>query len=143
MKNRKYYIQNAIGLSMIAVLFVSQGCKKSFLDVTPATTTTAAQFWKTSADATSAINAMYADLHSYNEIAFPSIALESMGSDDVTKGSVPTDASYMNEYHTFSVTAGEGQLEGFWQGMYGSINFANQILDNVPNISMDASFRGI
>jgi len=141
MKNRKYYIQSAIGLSMIATLFVSQGCKKSFLDVHPATTTTAAQFWKTSADATSAINAMYADLHSYNDTAFPSIALESMGSDDVTKGSVPTDASYMNEYHTFSVTAGEGQLEGFWLGMYNNINFANQILDNIPAISMDASLK--
>jgi hypothetical protein len=141
MKNRKYYLQKAIGILMIAALFVSQGCKKSFLDVTPATTTTAAQFWKTSADATSAINAMYADLHIYNEIAFPSIALESMGSDDVTKGSVPTDASYMNEYHTFTVTSGEGQLEGFWLGIYNSINFANQILDNVPAINMDASLK--
>jgi hypothetical protein len=141
MKNRKYYIQKAIGLSMIAALFVSQGCKKSFLDVKPATTITAAQFWKTSADATSAINAMYADLHNYNDIAFPSIAIESMGSDDVTKGSVPTDASYMNEYQTFKVTAGEGQLEGFWQGMYNNINFANQILDNVPGISMDATLK--
>ena len=141
MKIKKYYIQKTVGLSLIVALSLSQGCKKSFLDATPATTTKATQFWKTSADATSAINAMYADLHSYNEIAFPAIAIESMGSDDVTKGSVPTDATFMNLYHTFTVTAGEGQLEGFWSGIYGNINFANQILDNVPNINMDASLK--
>jgi hypothetical protein len=64
-----------------------------------------------------------------------------MGSDDVTKGSVPNDASFMNEYHFFTVTAGEGQLEGFWQGMYDNINFANQILDNVPAINMDGTLK--
>jgi hypothetical protein len=84
---------------------------------------------------------MYADLHGYNDIAFPAIAIESMGSDDVTKGSVPTDATFMNEYHNFTVSAGEGQIEGFWSGMYNNINFANQILDNVPAINMDATLK--
>jgi len=141
MKNKKYYVQKVVGLSLITALSLLLGCKKSFLNVTPAGTTTAAQFWKTSADATSAINAMYADMHGYNDTAFPSLAIESMGSDDVTKGSVPTDASFMNEYITFTVTAGEGQLEGFWTGMYDNINFANQILDNVPAINMDATLK--
>jgi len=141
MKNKKFYLQKAIGLSLIAALFFSQGCKKSFLDATPATTTTAAQFWKTQSDALAANAAMYADLHNWNDIAFAPIAIESMGSDDVTKGSVPTDATFMNEYINFTVTAGEGQLEGFWQGMYNNINFANQILDNVPNINMDATLK--
>ena len=140
MKIRKYYLQKATGLSLVAMLALSLGCKKSFLD-TSSGVTSAANFWKTSSDATSAVSAMYADLYSYNEIAFPSLAVESMGSDDVTKGSVPTDASFMNEYIQFTVTAGEGQLEGFWQGVYGNINFANQILANVPGITMDASLQ--
>jgi hypothetical protein len=139
MKNRRQYLQKAVGLCLIA-LFISQGCKKSFLDTTPASIT-AVQFWKTSADATAANAAMYADLHGYNDLAFPAIAIESMGSDDVTKGSVPTDATFMSEYINFTVTAGEGQLEGFWSGMYNNINFANQILDNVPAISMDAGLK--
>jgi starch-binding outer membrane protein, SusD/RagB family len=141
MKNKKYYLKRAVGLSIIFALVFSQGCKKSFLDATPGTTVTETQFWKTTADATSAVAAMYADLHSYNELAFPAIAVESMGSDDVTKGSVPTDASFMQGYISFTVTAGEGQLEGFWTGVYGNINFANQILDNVPGITMDASLK--
>ena len=141
MKNKKYNLGKAIGLSLVVAIFFSQGCKKSFLDKQGENTTTSTQFWKTTADATAANAAMYADLHGYNDIAFPSIAVESMGSDDVTKGSVPTDATFMNEYITFTVTAGEGQLEGFWTGVYNNINFANQILDNVPNISMDGSLK--
>ena len=141
MKNKKIYLNAAAGFGVMAALLFTQGCKKSFLNATPATTTVATQFWKTQNDATSAVNAMYADLHNWNDIAFAPIAIESMGSDDVTKGSVPTDATFMNEYNNFTVTAGEGQLEGFWTGMYNNINFANQILDNVPGISMDGSLK--
>ncbi|MBS1528248.1 MAG: RagB/SusD family nutrient uptake outer membrane protein [Bacteroidetes bacterium] len=141
MNNRKY-LKGATILGVVIALSFSQGCKKSFLDTASSNgSVKSTQFWKTQADATSAVNAMYADLHNWNDIAFAPIAIESMGSDDVTKGSVPTDATFMNEYHNFSVTAGEGQLDGFWSGMYANINFANQILDNVPNISMDAGLK--
>src|ERR1700739_528678 len=105
--NNKRILQGTMILSLIIALTISQGCKKSFLDTASSSGTTAVQFWKTQADATSAINAMYADLHNYNDIAFPSIAIESMGSDDIEKGSVPTDATFMNEYRTFTVTSGE------------------------------------
>src|SRR5579863_4754480 len=124
--NRKKLLQGSTILVLVIALSVSQSCKKSFLDTAASSGTTSAQFWKTQADATSAINAMYADLHNWNDVAFSPIALESMGSDDVTKGSVPTDATFMNEYHNFTVSAGEGQLDGFWGGMYANINFANQ-----------------
>lgn len=141
MKNKKHYLQAATGFGVIAALLFTQGCKKSFLDTVPAGATVVTQFWKTQNDATEALNAMYADLHNWNDIAFSPIALESMGSDDVTKGSVPTDATFMNEYINFTVTPGEGQLDGFWSGMYNNINLANQILDNVPGINMDANLK--
>lgn len=141
MKNKKFYLKKAVGLSLIVVLSFTVGCKKSFLNANSSTTVAAVQFWKTGADATTANAAMYADLHNWNDLAFAPIALESMGSDDIVKGSVPTDATFMNEYINFTVTAGEGQLDGFWSGMYNNINFANQILDNVPVINMDASLK--
>jgi len=139
--NSKKILQGSTILGLVIALAVSQGCKKSFLDTAKSSGTTSAQFWKTQADATSAINAMYADLHNWNDIAFAPIAIESMGSDDVTKGSIPIDASFMNEYRTFTVTSGEGQLDGFWGGMYANINFANQIIDNIPAITMDESLK--
>jgi len=141
MKNSKRILKTVSGLSFIALIMISQGCKKSFLDVNPAGNVAATQFWKTQADATSAVNAMYANLHEWTNIAFAPIAVESMGSDDVNKGSTAADAAFMNDFHNFTANSGEGQISDFWGGEYKTINFANQILDNVPAIDMDASLK--
>ncbi|MDF2430609.1 MAG: starch-binding outer membrane protein SusD/RagB family [Mucilaginibacter sp.] len=131
----------AIGISFIATIIIFQGCKKTFLNINPAGNQAATQFWKSQADATSAVNAMYANLHEWTNIAFAPIAVESMGSDDVEKGSTPTDAAFMNNFHNFSANSGEGQISDFWGGEYKTINFANQILDNIPAINMDAALK--
>ncbi|MGZ3763680.1 MAG: RagB/SusD family nutrient uptake outer membrane protein [Mucilaginibacter sp.] len=141
MKNSKNFLQKALVLSFLALLIVFQSCKKSFLDVNPAGNQSAATFWRNQADATSAINAMYANLHEWTNIAFAPIAVESMGSEDVDKGSSPTDAAFMNDFHNFTANSGEGQISDFWGGEYKTINLANQILDNVPAISMDATLK--
>lgn len=137
----KKYLKGAAGISILVALIATQSCKKSFLDVTAKGTVASAQFWKTEADATSAVEAMYANLHEWTNIAFAPIAVESMGSDDVDKGSTPTDASFMNDFHFFTANSGEGQIADFWGGEYKTINFANQILDNVPGINMDANLK--
>jgi len=59
----KKYLKSAAGISILAALVLAQSCKKSFLDVTAKGTVASAQFWKTEADATSAVDAMYANLH--------------------------------------------------------------------------------
>ena len=141
MKNNKKLLQGAFGIGLVASIIMFQGCKKSFLDVNPAGNVAATQFWKTQSDATQAVEAMYANLHEWTNIAFAPIAVESMGSDDVDKGSTATDASFMNDFHNFSANSGEGQISDFWGGEYKTINFANQILDNVPAISMDATLK--
>lgn len=141
MKNSKKILQGALGISFIACMVAFQGCKKTWLNVNPAGNTAATQFWKTQGDATQAVSAMYANLHEWSNIAFASIAVESMGSDDVNKGSRADDATFMNDFHNFSANSGEGQISDFWGGEYKTINFANQILDNVPGITMDASLK--
>jgi hypothetical protein len=142
MKNSKnIFMRKVFVLGLIASAIVIQSCKKSFLDVNPAQNTAATQFFKTPEDAAKSVNAMYANLHEWNNIAFAPIALESMGSDDVEKGSTASDATYFNDYHNFTITSGDAQLGGFWEGQYQTINFANQILTNVPGISMDESLK--
>jgi len=141
MKNRKNIIHKIVLLGIGAAVIINQGCKKSFLDVNPAGNKAASQFWRDQNDATSAVNAMYANLREWKNIAFAPIAVESMGSDDVEKGSTPTDASFMNDFHFFTANAGEGQLGEPKSGQYQNINFANQILDNVPAINMDATLK--
>lgn len=141
MKNNKKFLQRALIIGLPALLLIIQSCKKSFLDVQATGTVSATQFWRNQQDATDALNGMYANLHEWTNIAFAPIAIESMGSDDVDKGSTPTDAAFMNDFHNFTANSGEGQISDFWGGEYRTINLANQILDNVPNITMDATLK--
>lgn len=117
------------------------GCKKSFLDVDPQGQQPGEQFWKNEADATKAVNAMYGNLRGWTNVAFAPIAIESLASDDTEKGSSPGDASFLNKFDNFTATSTEGQIADFWSGQYQNINFANQILDNIPAITMDATLK--
>jgi hypothetical protein len=123
-------------LAVGAIVFiVLTGCKKSFLEVDPQGQQKGTTFWTTATDAAQAVNAMYANLRNYNEVAFPAIAIESLGSDDAEKGSAPNDASFMNQYDNFTVTSTQDQLNLFWTGQYQEINLCNQILDHVDTMA--------
>ena len=132
----RYFISGAL-----LALVVFTGCNKTFLDVPPQGQQPSQQFWKSDADAAKAVNAMYANLHEWKNIDFAPIAVESMGSDDAEKGSSPSDATFMNKFHNFTATSTEGQIADFWAGQYQNINFANQVLDNVPGITMDDNLK--
>jgi len=141
MKNIKNKLYITLGLSLLTTAVVMQSCKKSFLNVPQQAQTPVAQFWQNAGDAQKAVSAMYANLHEWTNIAFAPIAVESMGSDDAEKGSSTNDAAFMNDFDNFTATASEGQLTDFWNGEYQTINFANQNLDNIPGINMDATLK--
>ena len=133
--------QKGLYLGLAALLIVPSSCSDSFLDVDPQGKQAGAVFWESEADATKAVNAMYANLRGWNNTAFAAIAIESVGSDDAEKGSTASDATFFNLYDTFTVGSTDGQLGGFWEGQYQNINYANQVLDNIPAISMDENLR--
>ena len=140
LNNKKYYVQKLVGAILLSAVFIP-GCKKSFLDVPPQGQQPSEQFWKNAADATKAVNAMYANLHEWKQVAFAAIAIESLASDDAEKGSSPSDATFMNKFDNFTATSTEGQILDFWSGQYQEINLCNQVIDNVPNITMDAALK--
>jgi hypothetical protein len=127
----------------IVPLILIAGCKKDFLDVPPQGQQAAEQFWTSEADATKAVNSIYANLRGWTEVAFAPIAIESLGSDDTETGSDPSDGSvpFMNTYNNFTVTSTQGQLSDFWNGRYQTINLCNQVIDNIPAINMDANLK--
>lgn len=129
------------GVIVMLVIFIA-GCTSDFLAIPPQGQQPSDKFWQSGDDATKAVNAIYANLRGWTEVAFAPIALESVGSDDTEKGSDPSDATFMNTYNNFTVTSTDGQLSDFWSGRYQSINLCNQVLDNVPAISMDPSLKG-
>lgn len=140
-KHRDTYLKKISLLTLCSILFILPACKKSFLNVDPQAEQPAVTFWKTQDDATKAVNAIYGNLRSWANTAFPALAVESIGGDDAEKGSSPNDASYLNSFDNFTVTATEGQLQGFWEGQYQNINLCNQVLDNIPAISMDETLK--
>ncbi|MBS0027314.1 RagB/SusD family nutrient uptake outer membrane protein [Chitinophaga sp. 22321] len=142
MKNSRIYYKQRIAVYLTAILFIiTAGCGKSFLDVPPQGQQPSEQFWQSQADATKGVNAMYANLREWKQVGFASVGVESLGSDDTEKGSTPADASFLTTFDNFSVSPAEGQLLDFWQGQYQEINFCNQVIDNLPNISMDAALK--
>lgn len=136
-----YWLQKASAFGVIAGLIVLGGCKRTFLDVPPQGQQPNEQFWRNEADASKAVNAAYANLREWKNIAFAPIAVESMGSDETEKGSSPGDATFHNKFDNFTATSTEGQLQDFWNGQYQTINFANQVLANVPGINMDGTLK--
>ncbi len=127
----------------IGILSLVTSCKKDFLEVPPQGQQPAEQFWTSEGDATKAVNSIYANLRGWTEVAFAPIAIESLGSDDTETGSDPSDGSvpFMNTYNNFTVTSTQGQLSDFWNGRYQTINLCNQVIDNIPAISMDAGLK--
>lgn len=142
-QNTRRYFWKLTTVSCMMILLGS--CSKKFTDSADSLVgqPDAKNFWQ-SADAAAAgraVVSMYANLRSWNNVAFAAIAVENMGSDDAVKGSVPTDATFMNQYDNFTVDPAEGQLNGFWTAQYQNINYANQVIDNVPNVNMDAGLK--
>lgn len=144
MKSIKYITSlKQIGLcaGLATLLLLPSACKESFLDTDPQGKQAGDVFWTNESDATKAVNAMYANLRSFDNIAFGSIAVESLGSDETEKGSATTDATFLDTYDNFSVGSTDGQLGAFWSAQYKNINYANQVLDNIPAIEMTASLK--
>ena len=138
--SKKIFGSKGMVMAMLAI-FVTTGCNQDFLNVSPQGEQPNEQFWVSGEDAAKAVNAMYANLRVWQQVAFAAIAAESLGSDDTEKGSSPSDATFLNSYDNFTVTSTEGQLLDFWTGQYQSINLANQVLDNIPPISMDETLK--
>ncbi|KAA0991161.1 RagB/SusD family nutrient uptake outer membrane protein [Dyadobacter aurulentus] len=133
--------KTSLYLGLAGLLIIPSACDESFLDTDPQGKQAGTIFWQNEGDATKAVNAMYANLRSWNNTAFAPIAVESIGSDDAEKGSIASDAPFFNDYDTFKIGSTDGQLGGFWQGQYQNINYANQVIGNIPAIAMDETLK--
>lgn len=137
----KHFFEMRIVIIVLTALLMATGCNENFLDVPPQGEQPNEKFWVSADDAAKAVNAMYANLRGWPQVAFAAIAVESLGSDDAEKGSSPSDATFLNNFDNYTATSTEGQILDFWTGQYQSVNLANQVLDHVPDISMDETLK--
>jgi hypothetical protein len=133
--------QAGVFTALTSLLLIPSACDQDFLNTDPQGKQAGTVFWQNEGDATKAVNAMYANLRAWNNTAFAAIAVESVGSDDAEKGSTASDATFFNDFDNFSVGTGDGQIKDFWTGQYQNINYANQVLDNIPAITMDETLK--
>ena len=126
----------ALGLALGAV----SACSK-FLEVAPQGQPLTTQFFQNQTDASYAVASCYAKMREYNTVAFNWFSVAVYPGDDVDKGSTPGDGDYLNDYIYFRFTATSGDHERIWTAEYQQINLCNQVIANVPGISMDATLR--
>ncbi|TCC88309.1 RagB/SusD family nutrient uptake outer membrane protein [Pedobacter hiemivivus] len=135
------YKTAALGIGLALSIGILPSCNKGFLDVPEQGKQQSTIFWKTADDATAGVNAIYGNLRSWENTAFPAIAIESTGSDDADKGSTASDASFFLQFDQFTIDPDQGNISGFWNGQYRNINYTNQVLDNIPGITMDENLK--
>jgi hypothetical protein len=134
-------IKYCLAIAALSSVLLTASCKKDFLNVPPQAQQPETAFWKTAEDAGKAVNAVYARLRNWDNVAFNAIVIESTGSDEADKGSTPTDATFFNLFDTFTVTSTQGSLQGFWNGQYQNIRLCNQAIDSIPGITMDENLK--
>ena len=139
MKNILYSVKrnSFILISAMAIGGIA-ACSEDFLDVEPEGVGVGETFFETPEHARLAINAVYGNMREWTVIAFAHLALTTISSDNAEKGSVPGDAGFLDQFDNFTFSASEGAINDYWNGQYRGINLTNQVLSNVPNISMDA-----
>ncbi|GAB3891848.1 RagB/SusD family nutrient uptake outer membrane protein [Spirosoma agri] len=126
-----------ICLGLVAVSLLS-ACDRN-LDIVNPNQLTAQSFWKTDADALAGVNAVYSTTHRggiSRWLPFYYI----IRSDEGRSQSPATDI--VNNMDQFLITDyNYGNAVGIWNDNYIGVNRANQVIDNVPTIQMDATLR--
>jgi len=114
------------------VTFSLCGCSK-FLEITPKSSISSENYFKTANDATTALNAVYANLESIYD--YYSWYFGDVAADDATNGS-QTGGLYALDY---SIT--NSAIHGFWTAAFRGINYANLAIKYIPAISMDTATK--
>ncbi len=114
-------------------------CQKEVLEKSPIIGVTEENFYKTEADAVSAVNGAYAALQFELTPAghFRWFWGDIMSDDSVKGGSGPNDAPNLAALENFQGPTNTDYLEAEWAANYEGIYRANVVLERVPPIDMD------
>lgn len=115
-------------------------CNENYLEIKPEDQIKVENFFKTKEDALASVNAIYANLRTWDLAAFSPMIL-SISSDDAEKGSSPGDASFFTDINNFTFTSSAGIIGGYWSGQFQGINLCNQTISNIPGIVMDEALK--
>jgi hypothetical protein len=124
-------------LTLIGALALT-GCDRNLTIVNPNQITTES-FWKTDADALAGVNAVYSTTHR-GGISRWMPFYYIIRSDEGRSQSPATDiVNNMDQF--LIIDYNYSNAYAVWNDNYIGVNRANQVIDNVPNITMDATLK--
>ena len=128
---------------IIAAYSTLHSCKK--LTENPDSIIVSSQFYQTSADAVSAVNAVYSTLNSDPAGDFPLYGrqlnlLVENGSDNQIYSPSNTNPD-VRALGTTTYISSNSRVQKVWQQLYYGINRANIAIDNIPAIQFDTTLR--
>lgn len=125
------------------LLFAATACKKDFIELTPVTTPSADNFYKTGADMVNAINATYAILQSgaaaSNEFLFGDVTTDDAQSITTLCAQGHCDFDFYLSNATTSSSI--GQIQARWNDSYRGIYRANTVLNRIVTVQMDEPLK--
>jgi hypothetical protein len=131
-------MKRIIILFTAAVSMLFAGCQKSLNIANPDAVTTQ-QFWKTQNDAQLGVNAIYSTFHRAGICRWYFFATMIRADEGWSKSGDPNIIANFDQFVVSDYNY--GNVYGIWTDNYYGINRANQVLDNVPNIAMDAALK--
>lgn len=122
-------------IPLILCLFFTLACEDN-LEETPLSFLEESNSFKSATDATSAINGVYDRLKSQYGMTMINLAV--LNSDECE---VRVDNAAGSEIHNNLFNSGTGIFDGFYTNCYITIDRANRVIANVPQIVMDAKLQ--
>jgi hypothetical protein len=128
---------------LFALVTIVTSCKK--LDENPDSIIVSTQFYKTQADAISAVNSVYSTLNSDPAGDFPLYGrqlnlMTENASDNQTYSPSNTNPD-VRAMGTITYVPANSRVQKVWQQLYYGINRANIAIDNIPSIQFDTTLR--
>ncbi|MFL5772640.1 MAG: RagB/SusD family nutrient uptake outer membrane protein [Flavisolibacter sp.] len=126
---KKIYITLVFATALVA------GCKKSELDISNPNQATTQQFWLTATDAQQGVNAIYSTYHRAGISRWMHFLNIVRADEGFSTSPAPWIRNYYDLFNYENYN--DGLISSLWEDCYIGVNRCNQVLDNVPNISMD------
>lgn len=133
--NAKYFVVPAL-LTCLA----TTSCNKSLLEQNAPDRLTTDNFWTNKDRALAGLSAAYSQLEGFvswdNYVEARSVR-EFYREDFIKPGADAYNYTWWTDHYDFNVTSGNYAVDLLWRENYRGINFANQVLENVPAIPVE------
>src|ERR1700761_792059 len=121
-----------------ACLMMTGSCKK-FLTETPYSLLSTNNFYQSEGDAEVALNGVFGVMTAQTYYGRTSWTVSELGGELLT---VPANSSSDRiTLGNYTATSSNGEVANWWNNIYQMLNRANDVIANVPKISMDTAAR--